>query len=300
MNKKICIKVLLVSVLLFSSFSFKSVNDKIKTVESWRLGTSTSLMKMDEKTVAELKNAGFTDVEFGIGRIRNDEELQKILAKIDFVVPLLKKYNINAWSVHIPYGDGIDVSHTDETTRKIAIEEVTRIMDACKKLELEKFVMHPGFGNVSDEDRDAKLAACKKSLKKLVKHAAKYNARYTIECMPRECLGNTNQDLLFLLKVKGLQVCIDTNHLLHDTHEQFVEEIGPYVATMHAADYDRVNERHWLPGKGVINWNELIDGLVTVGYDGPFLFESAGTFKEKAECWKGLKANYKRYLEQKK
>ncbi|MBJ6368882.1 sugar phosphate isomerase/epimerase family protein [Snuella sedimenti] len=258
-------------------------------------------MKMDEKTVVELKNAGFTDVEFGIGRIRTDEELHKVLAKIDYVVPLLKNNNINVWSVHIPYGNGIDVSHKRKSIRKIAIEEVTRIMAACEKLEPQKFVMHPGFGNVSEEDRGEILVACKKSLKKLVKVAAKYNAQLAIECMPRQCLGNTTVDMLFLLDgIKGLGVCFDTNHLLHDTHEKFIKEVGPYVVTKHTADYDRINERHWLPGEGIIDWPELIDGLVTVGYNGPFLFESAGTFEEKAKRWIKLKADYKYFLEQKK
>ncbi|WP_345006626.1 sugar phosphate isomerase/epimerase family protein [Snuella lapsa] len=299
MNKIISFKLLSIGVLILS-FSCKTIKDKITTVENWRLGTSTNLMKLNEKTIIDLKNAGITDVEFGIGRMRTDEEINKALAKIDSVLPLLKNNNINVWSVHIPYGNGIDVSVTNDSLRKIAIEEVTKIISVCEKLEPEKFVMHPGFGKVTEEQREARLIACKSSLEKLVKVTARYNAELAIECLPRQCLGNTTKDLLFLLDVKSLKVCFDTNHLLHETHEEFVKKIGSYVVTLHVADYDRINERHWLPGKGVIDWSQLIDGLVSVGYNGPFLFESAGTFEEKAMCWKRLRANYKHFLEKKR
>ncbi len=37
--------------------------------------------------------------------------------------------------------------------------------------------------------------------------------------------------------------------------------------------YDRVNERHWLPGEGVIDWQELLDELKKINYSGVWLYE---------------------------
>ena len=41
------------------------------------------------------------------------------------------------------------------------------------------------------------------------------------------------------------------------------------------SDYDRKNERHWLPGEGVIDWTELLSALVESGYEGPFIYEAS-------------------------
>lgn len=43
--------------------------------------------------------------------------------------------------------------------------------------------------------------------------------------------------------------------------------------TVHISDYDYVDERHWLPGEGKINWSDMMDALDDVGYTGTFLYE---------------------------
>jgi len=44
--------------------------------------------------------------------------------------------------------------------------------------------------------------------------------------------------------------------------------------------------------KGVINWSNVVDSLVSIGYEEPFMFESAGTFEEKINCWGEIKDEY--------
>ena len=84
------------------------------------------------------------------------------------------------------------------------------------------------------------------------------------------------------------------NHLLQETSEEFIVRVGSRITTLHISDYDGIDERHWLPGveKGVINWNNVVDSLVSIGYEGPFMFESAGTFEEKINCWNEMKEDY--------
>ena len=70
-----------------------------------------------------------------------------------------------------------------------------------------------------------------------------------------------------------LRVCFDTNHLLGESHADFLAALGPLVATLHVSDYDFVNERHWLPGEGRIDWRALADGLDAIGYADAFTYE---------------------------
>ena len=70
-----------------------------------------------------------------------------------------------------------------------------------------------------------------------------------------------------------LRVCFDTNHLLKEQNENFIRRVGDRIVTLHVSDYDRINERHWLPGEGVTDWNGILDALDDVGYNGVWLYE---------------------------
>ena len=56
--------------------------------------------------------------------------------------------------------------------------------------------------------------------------------------------------------------------------------------------YDGVDERHWLPGEGIVPWKEVVTTLMESGYRGPFLFElrkgENGQYhaKEVLDCFK--------------
>ena len=47
------------------------------------------------------------------------------------------------------------------------------------------------------------------------------------------------------------------------------------IGTIHVSDYDRVDERHWIPGHpgAVIDWGEFFNLLKKSGYKGVFMFE---------------------------
>jgi sugar phosphate isomerase/epimerase len=52
-----------------------------------------------------------------------------------------------------------------------------------------------------------------------------------------------------------------------------MHDIGNKIIATHISDYDFVNERHWLPGEGKVDWQEVIAILTEIGYDGPWLYE---------------------------
>ena len=70
-----------------------------------------------------------------------------------------------------------------------------------------------------------------------------------------------------------VMVCFDSNHLLQEEHAHFFETVGSRIGTIHASDYDRQDERHWLPGNGVIDWTDFYRRLRASGYKGVFMHE---------------------------
>jgi sugar phosphate isomerase/epimerase len=39
------------------------------------------------------------------------------------------------------------------------------------------------------------------------------------------------------------------------------------------SDYDFLDEKHYFPGNGLIDWKEVVELLEEAGYEGPFLYE---------------------------
>ena len=95
-----------------------------------------------------------------------------------------------------------------------------------------------------------------------------------VEALPRACLANAAVEARAMAQAAGnVPICFDVNHLLGETHGEFLRNLASNVVTTHLSDYDGVDERHWLPGEGIVPWKEVARKLMDAGYRGPFLFE---------------------------
>jgi len=150
-------------------------------------------------------------------------------------------------------------------------------MALFKPLNPHKYVIHPSSEPISNDERPIRLENCISSLIILTEEVKKYNAQLVVEDLPRTCLGNCSEEILTIVKAvgNGLGVCFDSNHLLKETPENFAENVGNLITSVHISDYDGIDERHWLPGEGIINWNNVISTLAKNGYKGPFMYETS-------------------------
>ncbi len=118
------------------------------------------------------------------------------------------------------------------------------------------------------------MKAAKESLFELAEAAHKNSAVVAVENLPRTCLGRSSEEICELIGTHpSLRVCFDTNHLLEEDFESFLDRVGERLVTVHISDYDRVNERHWMPGEGVTDWSRLLSCLEGIGYGGAFMYE---------------------------
>lgn len=70
-----------------------------------------------------------------------------------------------------------------------------------------------------------------------------------------------------------LRVCFDTNHLMGEDNVHFMKTVGDKIITVHISDFDFVNERHWLPGEGKLDWPAILQAFEDIGYRGVWLYE---------------------------
>jgi sugar phosphate isomerase/epimerase len=187
-----------------------------------------------------------------------------------------KKYGVELWSYHLPFHPftELDPSSLDGEIRKHTLEYFTELIKKGSDIGIDKFIVHPSGERIYDEERADRMKYSMESMDKLAEIAYKHGARIAIEDLPRTCLGNTADEVLQLISVNDkLRVCFDTNHLLKDDQIQFMDKLADKIITVHISDYDYVNERHWLPGEGKIDWNAFIEKFNTIGYKGVWMYE---------------------------
>ncbi len=169
----------------------------------------------------------------------------------------------------------INIATKDKAVRDYTIKLLTEnYIKPGADIGIKTAVIHPSAEPNDDSEREELLKIGADSLAILAESAAKCGMTIAVEDLPRTCLGNCSDDLKKLISLNDkLRVCFDTNHLLIEKNSDFVKAFGDKIVTLHVSDYDFLNERHWLPYEGKVDWIELVSALEDVGYCGPFMYE---------------------------
>ena len=179
-------------------------------------------------------------------------------------------------SFHLPFytDETVDPAALDPGVRRRTAELQERYVRIAASMGARFAVVHPGLEPVADAERADRLALSMESMAALAEVGAEEGVTICVENLPRSCLGNRAAELAEIVACDPrLRVCFDTNHLLGESHADFLAALGPLIATTHVSDYDFGNERHWLPGEGRIDWRALADGLDAIGYADAFNYE---------------------------
>lgn len=241
--------------------------------EEWRIGSSWIWPEtgelMTKEQLRRFREADVACVETGV---RWDWVTPKYSAhaeRLTAVIGAFQDAGLTVWSVHVPGGRTIDLSHPDHADA--GIELVSRQMEVCARMGVDKVVVHPSFEPIEDADRPARLARCAESMKKL----SRPDVRLAIENLPRTCLCNEAGEMRELLaSVRGYAyACVDVNHAHRNNIVDMLSAAGDQLITLHISDDDSRDEKHWYPGEGVLNWNDILGTLEQMGYEGTFLYE---------------------------
>jgi len=263
-------------------------------LDNWAVGTSTR--NPDElQAIADL---GMTIIEVGWpGSTSRNYSLEETEIWAKEMKAKADKAGLTIWSIHVPFGGAYDLSKLDEEERQRAVAlNRADIEMAARILKPKVYVIHGGAEPIADDKREAHIAQSRKSLKELASLAKSLNGVLALEVLPRTAYGNTSDELLRTIEgIDNVQICFDVNHLLKESHADFIKNTKGRILTTHICDYDFIDERHWLPGRGKIDWTALLKDLVAAGYPGPFMFEVTRggdppvSLEELAGCWKKLK-----------
>ncbi|MDF3077703.1 MAG: Beta-N-acetylhexosaminidase [Sphingobacteriaceae bacterium] len=304
--QKISAAALLIGAVLAVGAQAQSAPKKL------RVGVSMQLSAVTEAKMAEAKANGITCIETGFGgMVKKSREFigteEELMQKARQAKATADKAGIEFWSVHMPYGETIDLSLANEQDRKEVVAMHMKFLKLCEILKPKIILFHPSWFLGLDE-RDVRKAQFVKSVKELNKAVKKVHATMVIENMlgPYLRLGNNTgkrERPLFRTVEEAVEMmgrvpkdvysAIDLNHIANP--EKLILAMGSRLKTLHVADGDGIEERHFFPcsGQGKNDWMAILAALDKVGYKGPFMFESAyPSFKDVRECYDSLYAKY--------
>lgn len=185
--------------------------------------------------------------------------------------------NVSITSLHAAYRPGRDMSVLDEDDRAAAVRRTTEALTLARKLGARQVVVHASQEPMGPGERGARLEAARRSLIALQDAARRASLRLLVETMPPAWIP-ADLDEAFAL-VEGLDestvgFCLDTNHSnLQGDLGEIVRALGQRLWSVHLSDNDGVDQRHWLPMAGGIDWRAFLSALDEVSYAGPLFYE---------------------------
>jgi sugar phosphate isomerase/epimerase len=204
-------------------------------------------------------------------------------------------------SVHAPFSSEVDISRLDDGGQEYAIEQIGKAIKMAERLGADIVVVHGSAEPIGEDERAKRLDKSRSGLEILSQHVQLFGVRLALEVLPRTCLGNTVDELLMLLAdvpQKHTGACLDANHLADPGQlPDAVRQLGERIITLHVSDYDGIDERHWMPFRGIVDWGAFANALRDIEYHGAFVYETrpeeGDTLEEKLEI---IHSNFQRIL----
>lgn len=214
---------------------------------------------------------------------------------------MLEKTGKRFISCHIPFSRIDDVSDPEEEVRLCAVSRLRRQLDEAYFFGSGIIVLHPSTEISAEEPRKIRMMQLRKSLWELQDTLRAHRMKLALEWLPRMCLGNSLDELKEMLRDLDrnvLGICLDVNHMMgaYSNLPQIVESIGSDLTTLHLSDYDGIDEKHWMPGEGVIDWEAFLGALRRIHYRGPFNYECRLYGENESERIAGFEKNFYEYI----
>ncbi len=231
-----------------------------------KIGLSTKQKPVEEALFKTYRDGKIDMMELAMSREDFDQ--------IDFtkIGEWSKTYGVEVWSVHLPFSAPFDISNPEVSEETVAYHK--ELMKKAADVGIRTFVVHPSGEPIEDRERRLRLETAKASLHELTEEAVSLGVTLCVEDLPRTCLGHSIDEMCDLASAHpNLRICFDTNHLTLSPMGEFIRTFGKRIGTIHVSDFDFVDEQHWVPGEGKIDWQNIYQTLLEEGYHGPWMYE---------------------------
>ena len=192
----------------------------------------------------------------------------------------LKELTLRVVSLHAPFSPELDISQVEEEKRDFAISEIKKAIDVLEFLEGNILVFHPStapshFDNLTQ--KMYRLSQAKKSIDEILKYCQDKPIRLALENQLPHILCGYSVDLLKLIweiNSQKVGICLDTSHAnLAENVSDVVKKFKDWLVSLHISDNFGTSDEHNIPGIGNINWQNFVQTLKLLKYEGVFMLE---------------------------
>lgn len=184
-------------------------------------------------------------------------------------------------SLHLPHcleyraggiQTALSIAATEPHRRTQAVDEARRALEFAERVPCPLAVIHTG--SLEDEYRPRHLDALYQSLEILVPFAGDRGVRLTLENIPNRLSLEKMGRFLREADLAGVGICFDAGHAhLESAPVSQIAAVGEWILTTHLHDNHGHRDEHLPPFAGTAPWQEILQGLANIGYDGCLLLE---------------------------
>jgi len=211
-----------------------------------------------------IKDAGFTITSIWWG----DEEKENTGSLHDLPA-IIRDTGLAIDNIHVPFQDCANLAADNPSVRQKIIDRHIAWLSDCARHKIPIMVMHtcPEQDNPPPPNK-----YILDSLAQILKHAENLNITIAIENTRRQ----DHIDFVFSkINSRKLAICYDSSHdvLWSDRPFEILAKYADRLVTVHLSDNDGLEDRHWLPNQGNIDWQKLAKAFPHRTYEGPLMLE---------------------------
>ncbi|MYD95343.1 MAG: sugar phosphate isomerase/epimerase [Chloroflexi bacterium] len=225
-----------------------------------------------DQVIAGLAGAGFTQCElFGPKDLADDRTAGERRGS-------LNRHGVWARTVHSDLS--VDLAALDDDERTRAVAAVALCFEPFAELGGFAVIVHPSRGDSPAQHLEPRIDAFRRSLDTLTAQAEQLGIRLACENLqhkgePRPLCRMEDLRRVIDEYPPTVGICLDTGHANNNGLDPADEAriAGERLIALHLQDTDALEDRHWPPGLGNINWLRVSAALTEIGFDGAWTFE---------------------------
>jgi len=227
---------------------------------------------------SEIKETGINHVELSCPSHIDHESVNKI-----------KKSNLNIFSAHSDFID-VDISNSDTYSREKSIILIKSRIRLLKEIGAKIIVIHPGDWYENNCEKEERINNSINSLVQIASFANSHDIKVAVENLPPGFIADDTSTMKRIIEETrkaanlngSIGICLDTGHAnLTNNLMDYLKYFSRDILTMHIHDNlgnnnndprNAGDDKHLLPGNGIIDWKIFFDSL-DKSYNGGFIFE---------------------------
>ncbi len=241
--------------------------------KNWQTSFSLHIPSFSEERLIDLKENTVNFIELTCGELKGFENFD-INAKSIFKTA--ENQGVKIRSVHLPFApfSFFDPASEDKAVRDNFLKIQSELIKICSQSGAEIAVVHPSGEPYSPEKRNVHINYSLESIIRLNEIAENEGIILAVENLPRSCILRDVKEIeIFKKEIPDIHFVFDSNHSLIDSNAEIIKAMGEKIVALHISDYDFIDEKHLLPGKGKVNWQEISACLEEVNYNGTWNYE---------------------------